>query len=142
MHITRTTDGTCIAEAPGYRINGLDDVLLGFCLGCTRTTLSEGASGQDRASPRAHIFSREVLASDLSQVVIDIGRVNRLALAGGVNILKKLIAWQILAPFHNRGEATVVETHRVIYSTFATKVKLQRCPRNLHVSVPQRRQAK
>jgi hypothetical protein len=48
------------------------------------------------------------------QVVIDIGGVNRLALAGGIDVLKKLIPWQLLAPFHNGGEATVVETHRVI----------------------------
>jgi hypothetical protein len=35
-----------------------------------------------------------------------------------------------------------METHRVGYPTFATKVKLQSCPRNLHVPVPERRQAK
>jgi hypothetical protein len=142
MHITRAAYGSCIAEALGYRINGLDDVLLGFCLGCARAALSEGASGQDRAGPRAHILGREVLASDLSQVVIDIGRVNRLALAGGIDVLKKLISWQILASFYNCSEATVVETHGVLFPALATKVKLQRCPRDFHVPVPQRRQAK
>ena len=35
-----------------------------------------------------------------------------------------------------------MKTHRVVYPALATIVKLQRCPRNLHVSVSQRRQAK
>ena len=142
MHIARAADGSCIAQALGYCINGLDDVLLGFSLGRIEAALPEGTGGQDRASPRAHVFGRKVLASELSQIVIDIGGVNRLALSSGIDVLKELMAWQILAPFHNRGEATVVETHRVVYPAFATKVKLQRCPRNLHMPVPQRRQAK
>src|SRR4029453_2120414 len=125
MHITRAADGPCIAKALGHRINGLDNVVLSFSLGRTGTALPEGTSGQDRASPCAHVFGCKVLASELSQVVIDIGRVNRLALAGGIDVLKKLISWQLLTSFHNRGEATVVETHCVILPAFATKVKLQ-----------------
>ena len=93
MHITRAADDPCIAKAPGHRINGLDDVLLSFSLGRTGAALPEGTSGQDCAGPRAHVFGRKVLASELSQVIIDIGRVNRLARAGGIDVLKKLISW-------------------------------------------------
>jgi len=142
MYITRAADGPSIAKALGHCINSLDNVLLSFSLGRRGAALPEGTSGQDRTSPRAHVFGCKVLASELSQVVIDIGRVNRLALTGRIDVLKKLIAWQLLAPFDNRGEATVVKTHGVILPALATKVKLQRCPRNLHVPVPQRRQAK
>src|SRR5215831_19076437 len=98
MHIARAADGPCIAQALGYGIDGLDDMLVGFSLGRPGAAFPEGTSGQDRASPRAHVLGREVLASELSQVVIDIGGVNRLALAGGIDVLKKLISWQILAP--------------------------------------------
>jgi hypothetical protein len=142
MYITRAADGPCIAKSLGYCINGLNNGFLSLSLRRTGTALPEGTSGQNCASPRAHVFGGKVLASEVSQVVIDIGGVNRLALSGGINVLKKLIAWQILTPFHNRGEATVVETHHVVYPALATKVKLQRCPRNFHVPVPHRRQAK
>src|SRR4029434_1161754 len=72
MHITRAADGPCIAKAFGHRINGLANVLPSFSLGRTGAALPEGTSGQDRASPRAHVFGCKVLASELSQVVIDI----------------------------------------------------------------------
>jgi hypothetical protein len=121
--ITRTADGPCIAQALGHCINGLDNVLLGFRLRRPGAAFPEGTSGQDGARPRAHVLGRAVLARELVQVVIDIGGVNRLALAGGIDVLKKLIPWQLLAPFHNGGEATVVETHRVILPAFAAKVK-------------------
>jgi hypothetical protein len=106
-----------------YCINGLDNVLLGFRLRRPGAAFPEGTSGQDGARPHAHVLGRAVLARELVQVVIDIGGVNRLALAGGIDVLKKLIPWQLLAPFHNGGEATVVETHRVILPAFAAKVK-------------------
>jgi hypothetical protein len=93
MHITRAADGPCIAKALGDCINGLDDVLLGLSLGRAGAVFPEGTSGQDCASPRAHILGREVLASALSQVVINIGGVKRLALTGGIDVLKKLISW-------------------------------------------------
>jgi hypothetical protein len=142
MHIARAADSSCIAQALGHRVNSLDDVLPGFSLGRTGAALPEGTSSQDCAGPRAHVFGRKVLASELAQVVIDISRVKRLTLASGIDVLKKLMAWQILAPFYNRGEATVVETHYVILPALAAKVKLQCCPRNFHVPIPKRRQAK
>src|SRR5262245_42403497 len=142
MHITRAADSPCIDQALCDRINGLDDVLPGFSLGRTGAALPEGTSSQDCAGPRTHVFGRKVLTSELAQVVIDISRVKRLALAGDIYVLKKCIAWQILAPFYNSGEATVVEMHCVILPALAAKVKLQCCPRNFHVPVPQCRQAK
>ena len=46
MHITRATDSPCIAQAPGYCIDGLDDTLLGLSLGRTGAALAEGTNGQ------------------------------------------------------------------------------------------------
>jgi hypothetical protein len=141
MDVTGAADGPCVAQSLGDRLHGLDDALRGLAWSCTRAILAEGIGSQEGASPRAHVFGRKVLSRVVSQVVIDIGGVNRAALSSSIDVLKQFLAWQILTPFDNRGEAPVVETHRVVFPTLATKGKLQRRPRYLHVSISERRQA-
>lgn len=66
MHITRTAYGPGIAEPLGDRINRLDDVRVGGCLGGRGAVRSEGTRGQDGPRPRAPVLGREVLPCVLS----------------------------------------------------------------------------
>ena len=61
--------------------------------------------GQDGAGPGAEVLGGEVLAGDLAQVGVDVGRADRLRLAVVVEVLEQLLPGQVLAALDDRAPA-------------------------------------
>src|SRR5207244_6509438 len=100
----------------------------------------QGEGGEDGASPCSEILRREVVAPDLPQVRIDVGRVYRLAIALLVQVLEELVSGQLLTLPDHAGEPAVRDADRMMLATLAPELEAQ--PRSLDgdVLAPQGRE--
>ena len=73
-----------------------------------RRAPAERARREHRAGPGAEVLGREVLAGDLAQVGVHVGRVDRLPLAVVVDVLEQLVARQVAAALDDARRAAVV----------------------------------
>src|SRR5579872_5441052 len=97
VDVALAADGLGVAQALGHRLDGRDDVVFGLRLRVERRELLEGAGGQDGAGPGAEVLGRELLAGDLVQVLVHVGRADRARLAVPVEVLEQFVAgrsWQ------------------------------------------------
>ena len=60
---------------------------------------------QQAAAPRAKVFRREILARDGTQVIIDVGRPDRLHGAALIDVMKQFVSGKVLAAPHDAGQA-------------------------------------
>ena len=76
-----------------------------------------------------------------TQVVVHVGRLDGLAPALVVQILKELVAWQIAARLDHAREPAVVEIDLVLHAALASEREPHAAAADLDMRVPQRRQA-
>src|ERR671912_2182681 len=101
-----------VAQQAGHGLDRLQQVLLGLRRG-VRGQLAQGSCGQHRPRPRAEVFRGEVLARDLSQVLVHVRRVDDLPGAGLVDVLKQLEPGEVPASLDDRGELAVAQIYRM-----------------------------
>ena len=59
--------------------------------------------------PSSEVLRGEICAGSIAQIVVDIGRVNRLALASLINILEQFVAREIAASLDDPRKPPVAE---------------------------------
>ena len=74
VDVALPADRRRVAEPLGDRLDRAHDVLLRLGLAVERLDLLERLRGQDGAGPGAEVLGREVVAGDLAQVLVDVGR--------------------------------------------------------------------
>jgi len=86
MDVALAADGRRIAEHLGDRLDGLQDVLLGFRLGVEDLELLQGQGCEVGRRPGAKILCGHRLAGDLLQVVVDLVRSDAMRLSIFIDI--------------------------------------------------------
>ena len=124
VDVALAADGGGVAEALRHRLDGADQVAAGLGAGIGGRELLEGKGRQDRAGPGAEVLRREVVPADLAEVVVDIGRVDRLAVAFVVDVLEELLAGNVAAFLDDPGEAPVLEGDEVLLAALALEAEL------------------
>src|SRR5205085_11055725 len=115
--------------------NRLDDIALRLRQRIERLEFPERVSSEHRTGPGAKILGSKVLARDLMQVSVDVGGLDRLSLTLVVDVLEELFTRQVLAPFHNPRQPTIVEIYRVFNPTLAAKLETERPASNMCMPV-------
>src|SRR5207237_6474651 len=97
--------------------------------------------GNHSTGPGAKVLGCDLGLGDLPQIVVHMMRLDILALAVVVEILKELLSAKILTALHNLRDALVVDGHRVIDATLAAEFKAHLRSGDRHVLALERRQA-
>ena len=90
--------------------------------------------------PGAEILRRDVLAGDLAQIIVHVGRVDVAPLALLVDVLEQLVARQVAAILDDAGEPAVVDVGFVALAAFAAEADVDVAALDRDVAVAQRRQ--
>ena len=98
----------------------------------------EDSGRENGPQPGAKVLGREGAARRLPQVLVDVGRVDRLTLARLVAVLEELLARKVLAPPDDLGDAMVRDLHTVALAALAAELEAELRPLHGHVTVPQR----
>ncbi len=141
MDVALAADGDRVAQAFRHELHRGDRPLLAGVRRRRRADLDQRSRGQNRAGPRAKILGREILAGNLAEIIVDVGRVDRVGLALVVEILKQFLPRQLAAPFDEPGQPLVGQLDAPHLSRLAAEVKANRRPANLGVLIVQRGEA-
>src|SRR6266540_7194858 len=99
--------GARVAEALRHRVDRPDHVALGFAPALRRPQPEKLPGREHRARPGPEVLRREIAPGDLAKIGVHVVRGNRLALAGGVEVLEQLLPGEVLALLDDPGEAAV-----------------------------------
>src|SRR5207249_7496352 len=89
----------------------------------------------------AEILRGEFPPGDLSDVLVDVGRIDCLPVAGCVDVLEELVARQLLTAPDDGGHAPVVDVDGVELAAFPAELEAQARAAHTHVAAPERREA-
>src|SRR5882672_10350042 len=123
MDVTLSADGHRVAEPPRHLADSTRELPLEIAALPRGRLRGQGESGEDGASPRSEILGREVVAPDLPQVRIDVGRVYRLTLSLVVQVLEKLVPRQLLTLADHAGEPPVRDADDVVLAALAPELE-------------------
>nr|GFD54220.1 hypothetical protein [Tanacetum cinerariifolium] len=90
------------------------------------------------AAPGAEVLGRQRQAGVLVQVVVDVARLQRVAVAVGAIKLKEVLAGYLLALAHQARQLLVVQRYVVRHTFLAHEGETQVSPVNFNVLVEQR----
>ena len=88
-------------------------------------TRAERAEREHRPGPRPEVLGRDLCPGGLTEVVVDVGRLDRARLAVAVEVLEQLLAGEVLAALDDPGDAPVAHADRVELAALAAKSKAQ-----------------
>src|SRR5207248_7732627 len=122
-------------------VDGRDDVALRLVLRIEGRGLAQCACGKDCSGPGTEILGREVFAGDFADVLVHIIRGDSAALPLGVDVLKELLARELLAAFDHARHATIRDPHGDFAPALALEEKTHGRPPDVDVAAAQRGQA-
>src|SRR5690348_15719398 len=76
MYVTLPADRAGVSKPGCHRVNRFHDVLPRLSYRTERLQLTERRARQHGSRPRSEVFRRELLAANLAQVIIHVGRIN------------------------------------------------------------------
>src|SRR5438067_6021613 len=138
MDVALLADRRCVPQRIGNPGYGADDFLLAILAFRARLTLAQEADGQDGTGPGPEILGAEILAGDLSKVGVDVIRFDAPRLPVLVQVLKQLLAGEILAALDDAGQAAVGEADRMSPSTLTSELEADGRPVDVRVPAAQR----
>ena len=100
-----------------------------------RAHRTQGGRRQHGAGPGAEVLGGELVARDLPEVFVDVGRVDRRAAAVLVQVLEQLLARQIAAAPDDARESRSSQIDLVEHAALAAKVKSQLGARRRDVTI-------
>src|SRR5581483_9111194 len=124
VDVALAADGRRVAELPGYPLDRAHHVPFRLGLAVEALELLQGLGGEDRAGPGAEVLRREVLPGGAAQVVVDVGRIDRVLDAVGIDVLEELLAGQLLAAADDARQAAVADLDVVPDATLAPEVEV------------------
>ncbi len=111
-----------IAQGTGHRFDHVHQLLLGVGLGLA-AQFTQGFQRQGAAGPSAIVLGREVGASQLVQVGVDVGRGHGVTFAIGIHVLEQVLAGQLPAFLHGTCQARIADLDVVLHAALATEVE-------------------
>jgi len=135
MDVALAADGFGVAEDVGDGFDGLDDISFGLALRTRGFEKTERVGGEGGAGPGAEIFGGEILAGDFAEVVVDFLAGDAVGGAVAVDVLKQLVAGEVLAAADDFGQARVMEIDGVFDAAFAFEMEVDFRAVDFHVVV-------
>src|SRR2546430_5090733 len=130
-----------VAELVGHPCDGTDELFLGATRVRSGDRLAQESGGEDRASPGAKVFRGEVLAADVAQVCVHVGRVDRLRLTTLVQKLEELLTGDLEESLDDPRQPPVLEVDPMQLAAFAPKAEMHVRADHFGMSVSQGRQS-
>src|SRR6266513_5385722 len=125
VDVVLAAHGAGVAEALRHGVDRADHVALGLALALRGSQQKKLPRREHRARPGPEVLRRDIPAGDLAKIRVDVVRRDRLALAGGVDVLEQLLPGKVLALLDDAREAPVGDRHRVIDSALAAEAEEQ-----------------
>src|SRR5207245_9190209 len=141
VYVIFPADLARVAKARRHGVDRLGDVAGGFAAAGGAPHVPRFGRGEHGAAPGAEVLGADVAPGERAQIGIDVIRGDRLALAGGVEVLEQLLAGQIAATLDDVRKARLGERDDVLDAALAAEAEAQRRAVDLHVAAAQRGQA-
>ena len=141
VDVVLAADRPGIAQALRHDVHRLDDVAPGLSLARRRAQCPECLGRQHRPGPGPEVLRGDGLPIALAQVLVDVPRIHRAALAVVVEILEELLAGQGLAVLDDPGQPLVGQDHVVPDPALAPELEAHLAAVHLHVTLAERGQA-
>lgn len=141
MDVAAAADRGRVAELARHILDGADDVLLRLFLGRELLELPQRQRGQHRSRPGAKILRGKSGADDGAQVFVHVVGFHVLNLAVGIEVLKQLLARQLLGAADDARHARIVQGDVMTDAALALEGKPHRAARDPHVAVEHRAEA-
>ena len=142
MDVASATDRRCVAKMLCHPLDGTNDRAFAHGIAVDMLELAQRKRCQVRTCPGPEILGSNLLASNLVQIGIDLGRRDGMAHAGIVEILEQLISRKVAARFNNARKPRIIDIPVVQSTTFTAKTQVYVATLNLRMPVAQGRQAK
>src|SRR2546430_13634363 len=107
MHIALAADGDRVSQALGNEAQGLQHLVLTILLRGEGTAFLETERGKDRGPPGSEVLCREVLLRNPAQIIVDLGRTDRMADPLLIDVLEQVLTGQVLAASHDSSQASI-----------------------------------
>ena len=141
MYVIFPANPARVAETGCHGVDRLGDVAVGFASAGGDTHAPQFDRGKHGAAPGAEVLGADVAPGERAQIGIDVIRGDRLALAGGVEVLEQLLAGQVAAALDDVRKARLGERDDVLDAALAAEAEAQRRAVDLHVAAAQRGKA-
>src|SRR5262245_23674561 len=89
--------------------------------GLERGVLIEAMGGEQGSGPGTEVLGGEIVRSDLTQVLIDVTRIDRLRLTVRVDVLEQVLTGEVPAALHQASDPAIGEGDLVILAALAAK---------------------
>src|SRR5581483_6190527 len=138
MHVALEADRSRVAEPRRHPIDRARDLAFGGGSISRRPTFEQRLDGARRPLPRSKIFGGELFARDAMQVVVHVGGVDAVARARIVDVLKQLVARQLLASPDDARQPPVGDVDGAALVRLPAKLEMERGAVDVDVAIAQR----
>jgi len=135
MNIIGAAGCNAVSQLRRGDFGGGDDILLCLGVGRAPAEIAQSDGAFHSSGPRAKIARRERLACGIPQVIVHITGRNATRSSGLIDVLKQMLAGQVVTLPHNPCQAPVCDLHLVLHSALAGEVEAERRALYLHVLV-------
>src|SRR6185437_1613349 len=142
MDIAASANRRSIAEVLRHLLDSAQNGLFSLRLGVEKLEFLQCFGREFCPGPCPKILRRDLLASDLAQIVIYLRRADRVPIPLVIEVLEQLISRQISAILDNARETPVVYIGLLVLTVLSAKADVDSAALDLNMAVPQRRQAK
>ena len=141
MDVAFAADRRGVPEHGCDTLHGPRDILFRPRLAVGLFKFTQRHRRQDRARPGAEVLRSDIRAAHLFEVGVYIRRRHGLPLAIVVDVLKEVLAWQLLAILHDPGNTPVADAEAPLLATLALEMKLKLAALDLDMAVEKSGQA-
>jgi hypothetical protein len=124
VDVAFAADRRRVAEALGDGFDCGYDILFGLRIGVGGFEFAQQATGKDGASPGAEVLGGKVLLGDLTEIFVNVGSVDGVAIAVVVEILEELVAGKVAALLNDACEAAILKIDGVFDPLLPWKLKV------------------
>jgi hypothetical protein len=140
VHVAPPADRRRVVELRGDDLQHRGDDAAPSAIGLGHRLPGERDGGEQAGVPGAERLGRGVDAGHRAEVVVDVGRADRVLGAVAVDELEEQLTRELLAAPHEARQAGVVEGHLVHLGALAGEAQPEVGALDLHVAVAERRQ--
>src|ERR1051326_1606640 len=142
MDIAAPANRRGVTEVLRHLLESAQDGFFSLRLGVEKLELPQRFGREFCPGPGPKVLGRDLLAGDLAQILIHLGRADGVPIPLIIEVLEQLISRQISAVLDDACETPVVYIGLVVLTVFSAKADVYSAALDRNMSVPQRRQAK
>jgi hypothetical protein len=135
VDVALAAHGGGVAELGGDLLDRARHVALGGGFAIEALEFAERQRCQHRSRPGAEVLGRERLSRDLLQIGVDVRRIDRLPFAFLVDVLKEMLARDLLARAHDPRQPSVAQRDAVLPAALAAVFEDELRARKVDVAV-------